>query len=163
MVLKCEYDLPQMVTCIYEGIFTVFACLMSWYFLLKAVASFRDTCSCKSLHYQCFIAELVLFLLGDERKPEIQGETTECLRSRLVERCNNISEEVICVQRVHVSVHSLSVSRQNCVHSLSSKQQTRIGRNVRGFICTKCCCTWWFVALHIVIAGCLFTFTLSIL
>ena len=40
------------------------------------------------------ILELVLFLLGDERHPEVHGETKECLHSRLIDRCNGVSEEV---------------------------------------------------------------------
>ena len=40
------------------------------------------------------ISEFVLFLLGEERQPETVDNKGNSVRSRLIDRCNHVSEEV---------------------------------------------------------------------
>ena len=43
---------------------------------------------------QFFITEFVFFLVGEETTPETHNCETNSVRSRLIERCNHVSEEV---------------------------------------------------------------------
>ncbi|KAL4231182.1 hypothetical protein ACF0H5_008764 [Mactra antiquata] len=63
-------------------------CITSMAYMTRCL---RTVCS------QRLLSELVLFLLGDEKKPEVVGQTSDTLRCRLIERCNSVSEEVCLI------------------------------------------------------------------
>lgn len=63
------------------------------------------------------LSELVLFLLGDERKAESKGTPKESLRSRLIERCNGVSEE-ICLVTLQLFDTLLQKDDEHILHNL---------------------------------------------
>ncbi|XP_060587627.1 FHF complex subunit HOOK interacting protein 2A-like isoform X3 [Ruditapes philippinarum] len=76
------YVLPDMLQICESG------CITTTAYMTRCL---RTVCS------ERMLSELVLFLLGDDRHPEVHGETKESLRSRLIDRCNGVSEEVCLV------------------------------------------------------------------
>ncbi|XP_053406841.1 FHF complex subunit HOOK interacting protein 2A-like isoform X2 [Mercenaria mercenaria] len=76
------YILPDMLQISESG------CITTTAYMTRCL---RTVCS------ERMLSELVLFLLGNDHHPEVHGETKECLRFRLIERCNGVSEEVCLV------------------------------------------------------------------
>ena len=51
-------------------------------------------CSIECVLSSDIISEFVFFLLGEEREPETVDNKGNNVRSRLIDRCNHVSEEV---------------------------------------------------------------------
>ena len=62
-----------------------------------------------SLFFLTFSTEFCFFILGSERLPEQQEETTPEIRSRLIQRCDHLSEEVDIDFKIELQLYIITV------------------------------------------------------